>query len=109
MDPNEANQYTIPVTIYTGSIELIKQDSVSASISSGDASLAGAKFLIQKEDGTFSETVTIPESLSVSISGLGAGTYTIREVKAGEGYQLNKKDRNHRFRCEQLSNSYSIL
>lgn len=86
-----ANQYTIPVTIYTGSIELIKQDSVSASISSGDASLAGAKFLIQKEDGTFSETVTIPESLSVSISGLGAGTYTIREVKAGEGYQLNKK------------------
>ena len=86
-----ANQYTIPVTIYTGSIELIKQDSVSASISSGDASLAGAKFLIQKEDGTFSETVTIPESLSVSISGLAAGTYTITEVKAGEGYQLNKK------------------
>ena len=47
--------------------------------------------MIQKEDGTFSETVTIPESLSVSISGLAAGTYTITEVKAGEGYQLNKK------------------
>ena len=97
----QANRYTVPITVYTGSIELIKQDSVSASISSGDASLAGAKFLIQKTDGTFSETITIPESLSVTINGLAAGTYTITEVEAGEGYQLSKEqktvvlDENH--------------
>lgn len=95
------NQYTIPVTVYSGSIELIKQDSLSASISSGDASLAGAKFLIQKEDSTFSKTVTIPDSLSVTISGLSAGTYTITEIEAGQGYQLNETiktvilDENH--------------
>lgn len=83
------HQYTIPVTIYAGSIEILKRDSSTSEIPSGDASLAGAKFEIRNKSGTFKKIVMIPDSLSITVDGLAADTYYISELKPGIGYEQN--------------------
>ena len=52
--------------------------------------LAGAVFEITGPNG-FEREVTTGDNESVSLSGLPWGTYTVKEVKAPQGYELNNK------------------
>ena len=85
----KTQQYTIPVKVFTGSIKILKRDSTTLEKPLGDASLKGSKFEIKNKNGTFQKTVTIPDSLEVSINDLPADTYYITETQAGIGYQKN--------------------
>ncbi|WP_207748154.1 MSCRAMM family protein, partial [Clostridium thermobutyricum] len=52
--------------------------------------LAGAVFEITGPNG-FEREVTTGDNGSISLSGLPWGTYTVKEVKAPQGYELNNK------------------
>lgn len=52
-------------------------------------SLAGAKFLIQSNNGSFSKEVLTGRDGTVKVAPLEAGTYSITELEAPEGYEID--------------------
>ena len=52
-------------------------------------SLAGAKFLVQSNNGSFSKEVLTGRDGTVKVGPLEAGTYSITELEAPEGYQID--------------------
>ena len=51
--------------------------------------LAGAKFLVQSNNGTYSKEVVTGRDGTVIVGPLEAGTYSITEVEAPEGYEID--------------------
>ena len=83
-----ADTTEITVVTYTYKVDVVKQDSVTDS-----KKLAGAKFELRKADGTtkISDAITDANG-ALTFSGLDAGTYTLVEVEAPEGYVLPTGD-----------------
>ena len=52
-------------------------------------SLAGAKFLVQSNNGSFSKEVITGRDGAVKVGPLEAGTYSITELEAPEGYEID--------------------
>ena len=52
-------------------------------------SLAGAKFLVQSNNGSFSKEVLTGRDGTVKVGPLEAGTYSITELEAPEGYEID--------------------
>lgn len=51
--------------------------------------LAGAKFLVQSNNGTYSKEVVTGRDGTVIVGPLEAGTYSITELEAPEGYEID--------------------
>jgi len=51
--------------------------------------LSGAKFLIQSNNGSFSKEVLTGRDGAVKVGSLEAGTYSITELEAPEGYEID--------------------
>ena len=51
--------------------------------------LSGAKFHVESTDGGFSKNVTTGTDGTCQLSGLSAGTYSITETSAPEGYEID--------------------
>ena len=86
------NQMHISAKVETGSIQLLKKDAQTGSVSQGDAHLAKAQYqLVDDQTKEVVGTFTIQEDLSSNrISDLPTDrTYTIQEVQAPQGYLLN--------------------
>lgn len=85
--------YKLPIEILSGSITIEKQDQDNNSqIPSGEASLKGSKFAIYDSNQKLVQEINMDNSLTAQITNLPTGTYTIREIKAGEGYLINKDE-----------------
>ena len=68
------------VYVNTYAIDIFKYDQADKT------GLVGAEFTLTDAEGTVIDTVTSGEDGHVVIGGLGAGTYTLTETKAPEGY-----------------------
>ena len=83
-----ADTTEITVVTYTYKVDVVKQDSVTDS-----KKLEGAKFELRKADGTTKiSDATTDSNGELTFSGLDAGTYTLVEVEAPEGYVLPTGD-----------------
>lgn len=51
--------------------------------------LAGAKFLVQSNNGTYSKEVVTDRGGTATVGPLEAGTYSITELEAPEGYEID--------------------
>lgn len=86
------NQLHVSAMVETGSVQVLKRDAQTQDISQGDATLAGAQYqLIDNKTKKVAGTFLIQEDLSSNrISDLPTDrTYTIQEIQAPEGYQLD--------------------
>ena len=68
--------------------EIVKTELESGEIVEKPSRLPGAEFTLTREDGKAYTTVS-DENGYLSFTGLDAGTYTLQETKAPEGYSLN--------------------
>lgn len=76
------------VKTYTYKVDVVKKDSVTTT-----KKLPGAKFELRKADGTTKiAEATTDDNGELTFSGLDAGTYTLVEVEAPEGYVLPTGD-----------------
>lgn len=83
----------ITLIFNSGSITIIKHDSLFGENSRGDSKLYGAIFRICNESESFYKEVVIPESGSISITDLPKDTYYVKEISPGEGYTLNTDEK----------------
>ena len=75
-------------------VEQHNQEEYSLIIKKVDAldptkTLSGAKFHVESTDGGFSKNVTTGTDGTCQLSGLSAGTYSITETSAPEGYEID--------------------
>ena len=88
-DLNQIDIY-LNVNVSKTGIEITKVDSdTKTTIPSGDASLSGAKYeLLNKDKNKIAELV-IDEEMKAKVENVKYGTYYLREIEAGIGYQLD--------------------
>lgn len=83
----------LDIYVESGSIKIVKLDNDSNSvIPSGDASLIGAKYSIFDMDDNFIGNVIIGDNNVGIIENLSYGKYRIKEVEAGKGYYVDRKE-----------------
>lgn len=80
-------------------LEVIKQDSKTSE------KLEGAQFRIQGPNG-FNKVATTDKQGKVNLTGLYVGDYTVTEIKAPDGYNLNSTVRN--FTVSENNKLYSL-
>lgn len=80
----------LQVNFIKGSLKIIKEDLKTKDKAQGEASLSGTTFEIEGEGG-LKLTKTVDDKGQILIEDLPLGTYKIKEIKAGNGYELNKE------------------
>ncbi len=81
---------TISLNVNPAKIVVNKLDMTTGTTESmGEASLKGSKFQLFDQDNYFIAEKEIDEDFSLSFEDLEYGTYYLKEIKAGEGYELN--------------------
>ena len=86
----EPSYYDIKINAVSGKIKINKKDSLTlSSIPSGSASLAGSVFTVLNKDMEEVGKIEIDDNAEGFIDNLPFGKYTIKEEKAGTGYNLN--------------------
>ena len=83
----EEKDVSFKIKVINNSIELEKVDKETIS-QQGDAKLDGALYQLYDEEQKEIETIEIINGKGI-IKNIPLGTYTIKEIKAGEGYTLN--------------------
>lgn len=84
-----AIQENFTLKVFTTEIEISKVDSeTNENFPQGDASLIGSVFGLFKADNTLIKEVTL-ENINTKINNLPFGSYYIKELKPGPGYELN--------------------
>ena len=63
--------------------------------------LKDAKFLIKKEDGSYQKELTTDENGEIDLSKLDPGVYTVQEVAAPAGYQIDNSIRTIEIRADE--------
>lgn len=87
---NEIDE-SLEVRFIKGSLKIIKEDDKTAKKPQGEASLIGSTFEITDEEGK-KITKTVDEKGEIILNDLPLGKYKIKEIKAGEGYELNEEE-----------------
>ena len=83
---------TVEDEVIKGKIKVVKKDSITNSCkASGEASLVGAKYEIKNHNNKVVDTITIGEDCTAISKSLPYGNYTVNEIKAGVGYNLDDK------------------
>ena len=82
---------TIKIKVITGSISIEKNDyDTKSTIPSGEGVLSGSEFLLVGENQEYS--LKIGDDLKGLVSDLPLGRYLVKEIKSGDGYNINKED-----------------
>lgn len=91
-DPEESISFTAHFEARKGKVNIVKTDSESGSNPQGEATFAGAQYLVTDSTG-HSETVTLNAEGKGSTpdQSMMLGTITAKETKAPKGYVLNPK------------------
>lgn len=87
---NEIDE-SLEVRFIKGSLKIIKEDDKTEKKPQGEASLIGSTFEITDEEGK-KITKTVDEKGEIILNDLPLGKYKIKEIKAGEGYELNEEE-----------------
>lgn len=83
----------IMVWVSSGSLKLTKVDADSKEITpSGEGILIGAKYELINSKDEVVKTLEIGEDNESYVDGLAYGKYTLREIEASTGYQLDLKE-----------------
>ncbi len=77
-------ELTVPEEIIEGKLVIVKQDGLT------DAPLAGAMFTVYDEDGATVTEGPTGEDGTFTVDSLPYGSYTVKEMKAPDGYQLDE-------------------
>lgn len=81
---------TLKVKVIKTGIDITKIDKdTNSKVPSGKAQLSGAIFQLYDQNKSPLQTITIDENCQANIKNLPLGTYYLKEIKAGLGYQLN--------------------
>ena len=89
-DINDINS-SFKIIIQKTNLTINKHDKDNDSIiPSGDASLDGAKYNLYNDKDELIQELTIVNN-QASIDNLGYGKYYLKEIKAGEGYQIDEE------------------
>jgi len=82
-------------SVIKGKIKINKKDSITNSCTpSGEASLIGAKYEIKNHKGEVVDTLTIGNDCSATSKELPYGNYTIKEIQAPTGYNIDTNTYN---------------
>ena len=82
---------SVKLNVLGGKIQVKKVDSETNSTTpQGAATLVGAKYNVINSNGNVVSTLTIGEDMTAITDNLPLGTYTIKEVSAPTGYELDK-------------------
>lgn len=83
----------LKVTVESGSIKINKIDSDSKdNVPKGEASLAGAIYSVFDSENNLVGNISINDDCEGSLKELPYGKYMIKEIKAGTGYYLDRKE-----------------
>lgn len=83
----------LSVNVINTSIILNKIDKDNSSFKpSGESSLLGSTFEIRNSDGELVDTVEVDNTGKAIINNIPFGTYTIKEIKSGTGYNINNNE-----------------
>ena len=80
---------TISDNIQKGQIKVLKRDAQTGATPQGSATLAGAKIEIYNKAGSVVDTLTTDSKGEATSKMLPVGTYTVKEVTAPNGYDIN--------------------
>jgi len=81
--------------VIKGKIKIVKKDSITDSCTpSGEASLVGAKYEVKNHKGEVVDTLTIGNDCSATTKELPYGNYTIKEIQAPTGYNIDTNTYN---------------
>lgn len=86
------NRFTISCNVQVGSIQINKEDFETDANAQGEAVLSGAQYeVIDNKTGQRVGVLTISDDLSSNVIGSlpTDRTYTLKEIKAPQGYKLN--------------------
>ncbi|MBP5678795.1 MAG: Cys-Gln thioester bond-forming surface protein [Bacilli bacterium] len=87
LDPKEVS---FKIKVIQNHIEIHKTDE-ETDTPQGDASLDGALFELYDEEGNLYDTIEIIQQTGI-LTSIPFGTYTLKEVSPGIGYELNKQE-----------------
>lgn len=81
---------TITINVQKTKLEIIKIDKdTNSTTPSGEGILIGAKYGLYNSNNQLVQELTINENNKSSIENIPYGSYTLKELVAGEGYQLD--------------------
>ncbi|WP_304966026.1 collagen binding domain-containing protein, partial [uncultured Oscillibacter sp.] len=90
---NGVAELPVSEAIMIGELNIIRQkyDLTVKKVDSTNSNkgLAGARFMVRSENGTFSKEIVTGQDGTYTLSALDAGTYAVTELEAPEGYEID--------------------